>query len=243
MKKHRNRKAIAMIELIFAIVIMGIALMSAPNLISQASNSTINVSQQEAIAAGATEMNSILTRAWDENDTNDTSYNPILVVDEDIDPLNEATGADGHGTGKRVGTPRDASRGFITSNGKRLNASTLGVDSNDGDVKDDIDDFDDSNVSLITIETTDTQTGDYIDKSLVMAVDAQYIDSPDINYHEQNISFNSPFANINNTDTTNIKSVSIRVTSDEHSDVLHTNIALRAFICNIGTYKLQRRSF
>jgi hypothetical protein len=245
MKVHTNRKAIAMIELIFAIAIMGIALMSAPTLISQSSSSTIGVVQQEAIAAGATEINMILTRAWDENNTNDINYNPILITNENasISALTEATDTDGNGTGKRVGTPREASRGFITSSGQRLNASAIGIDGNDGGIEDDIDDFDNANISLTNIETTDTQTGDYIDNTLTMAVNIEYINSPNITYHNQNINLDSPFSNINTVNTTNIKSISVRVTSDTHSSVLDTDITLKAFMCNIGSYKLNRRAF
>jgi len=93
------------------------------------------------------------------------------------------------------------------------------------------------------IETTDTQTGDYIDNTLTMAVNIEYINSPNITYHNQNINLDSPFSNINTVNTTNIKSISVRVTSDTHSSVLDTDITLKAFMCNIGSYKLNRRAF
>ena len=73
-----QRKAIAMIELIFAIVIMGIALMSAPTLISVSSKSTYTALQQESITAAVSQINMIMTGAWDEMDTNSTIGEPVL---------------------------------------------------------------------------------------------------------------------------------------------------------------------
>ena len=65
----KNRKAIAMIELIFAIVIVGIALLSVPNLIYRATESGYTAMQQEAIAAAASDISLILTKRWDEANT------------------------------------------------------------------------------------------------------------------------------------------------------------------------------
>ena len=66
------RKAIAMIELIFAIVIMGIILMSAPMLISNASQSGYVAMQQEGINEAATQVNMIMGHYWDENNVDET---------------------------------------------------------------------------------------------------------------------------------------------------------------------------
>jgi len=51
--KVKSRKAIAMIELIFAIVVIGIALLSVPNLIYTATESGYTSLQQEAIASAS----------------------------------------------------------------------------------------------------------------------------------------------------------------------------------------------
>jgi hypothetical protein len=70
MNKTTLRPAIAMVELIFAIVIMGIVLMSAPMLISTASKSGYVAIQQEAINEAASQVNMIMGYHWDENNTN-----------------------------------------------------------------------------------------------------------------------------------------------------------------------------
>jgi len=54
MRNHQvltyHRKAIAMIELIFAIVVMGIVMLSAPMLVNKATQSSYVALQQESIA-------------------------------------------------------------------------------------------------------------------------------------------------------------------------------------------------
>jgi len=246
MKLHIKRKAVAMIELIFAIVIMGIALMSAPNLISQASMGSLSAVQQEAIAACASEMGMIMTRHWDEADTNESDFSPILVVDEDIDDLNEAIGADGNGTGRRKGTPQASSRSFLTASGQRLNASVaLNEDADDAGEFDDIDDFNGHTTTLsvgVIGEDTDAQTGDYIDTTLEIDSNVWYIPSPTGSYASVNKNFNTPFAG-GAGGTSNIKAISATITSSGHNTELNTNITLRAFMCNIGTYELKRRTF
>jgi len=238
-----HRKALAMIELIFAIVIMGLALMSAPRLISQAQTGGLAVVKQEAIAACATEVGMIMTRAWDEADTNESDYAPILVVEEDITALNETTYADGNGTGKRIGIPQSASRSFLTSSGQRLNASSIANE--DVDEYDDIDDFNGYTTTLSSESTTSTEQGDYIDDSLTMTTTVNYISTnttPDDEYKSETVNYNSPFSN-SATITTNVKFISTNIVSGSHSDVLDTNITLKAFMCNIGTYTLKRRTF
>jgi hypothetical protein len=241
---YTKRKAVAMIELIFAIVIMGIALMSAPTLISQASQGSLTVVQQEAIVAGATEIGMIMTRAWDEADTDDTNYNPILATVENntVPELAEVIGVDGNGTGKRVGIPQPSSRSFLTSDGQRLNAGAIQADAGD---LDDIDDFD-GRVTTLGVQTaadaTTTEEGDYIDISLQITTAVAYNDSPATgNYATTTISFDSPFSVAANS--ANIKSIITRVTSGSHDAELDTDITLRAFMCNIGSYELNRRTF
>ena len=245
-KLHIKRRAVAMIELIFAIVIMGIALMSAPNLISQASMGSLSAVQQEAIAACATEMGMIMTRHWDEADTNESDFSPVLVVDENIADLNEAIGADGNATGRRVGTPQSSSRSFLTASGQRLNATALANLGADGGDLDDIDDFNDHNATLslgVSTESTTTSSGDYVDASLQMNTSVGYISSPTGSYSASRIkNFNAPFS-ITPANSTNVKYISTTITSGAHDSTLHTNIILKAFMCNIGTYDLKRRTF
>lgn len=78
---NKFKNGIAMIELIFAIVIIGVTLMSAPMLINQSINSSNIAMQQEAITATASHNGMILTKYWDEAGTlTQDGQSPILVT-------------------------------------------------------------------------------------------------------------------------------------------------------------------
>jgi len=96
MRTDRQRPAIAMIELIFSIVIMGLVLLSAPMLISTATKSTTVALQQEGINEVASRINMILTYEWDENDASSlcAAFPSILRVTNGDDEL-EAVAATG----------------------------------------------------------------------------------------------------------------------------------------------------
>lgn len=230
------RPAIAMIELIFAIVVMGIVMMSAPMLISTATKSTYVALKQEGINEAASRVNMIMGYAWDENNTQDNYVFPILHV------TSGDTALDVNGnTARRIGTPMASQRTFILSdaNSSDLNASPLGSDGGDTD---DIDDFiGDINLTLIeaaTVNYTETTTVN-INTAVSYITDGSYTPNG-----SKEISFSPSFSS-SPTGTTNIKSIIVTLTSTDtaNADVLEKTIILRAFSCNIGGYKLKERVF
>lgn len=227
----KGRKAIAMIELIFAIVIIGITLMSAPMLISQASKSAYTSITQEAIAAGAAEISMILARAWDENNTNITTGAPILNVSNGDPDLNAANRANVF--------PNNllSTRSYSNNLGDTdMNASmTLGSDSGDFD---DLDDKDGVSILLKDYNATTTQEGDLIDKTITMLTTISYID--DNASWSSGMSY-SPTIPSSVSASTNIKAIDINLTSGSSASELGKTIVFKAFSANIGTYKLQRR--
>jgi len=244
MNTIRFRKAVAMIELIFAIVIMGIVMMSAPRLLSQASKSSVMVAQQEAIASVSTNIGMILTRHWDEQDTNKSIRPPILVTKGNVD-LSQIR-INGKPTGNMKGMPALSSRSFLTSLGKELNA-TVATDFTKEKDYDDVDDYNGDSAKLgnpLSTDFTTTQAGDYIDDSLVITTTVSYIsDNPTSgSYSSSRLNLNAPFSSASGS-TSNIKSVINNVKSGDHDDELGVDVTLRAFTCNIGTYKLETRSF
>ena len=233
-KIKRMRPAIAMIELIFAIVIMGIVLMSAPRLISTAAKSGYVAIQQENINEAATRINMIMGYHWDENNVDDRFLAPILgftTVNTDLSEFGT--------TGRRLGTPQTSYRSFIRSDGTDdLNASTtLGSDGS-GEVEDDMDDFiGDTNLTQIELSNID-----YIETvSINIATNIAYnADSVTGGYNQSDIVFN-PF--IAAGGTTNIKSITTTLTTTSSFEELDKEIVLRAFTCNIGEYRLEERNF
>lgn len=244
-----QRRGIAMIELIFAIVIMGIVLMSAPMIISTATKSGYVAMQQESIAAAASEIGMILTRHWDEGDTDENLSAPILQAAGDTD-LNEETYPDGNGTGVRAGSSVYSKRNFLTSTGGgRLTATPSSSFTAEGDF-DDIDDYNgnDTILSVYNIENIETKIGNYIDTNITIRTTVSYInDTPTSGTYEgssQTIKLNNPFNHSPSpSGTTNIKFVNIRLTTSNPASELDKVIILNAFTCNIGTYELDKRSF
>ncbi len=219
-KLFSGRKAIAMIELIFAIVIIGITLMSVPNLIVQAAKSGYTSLQQEAIATASSQISLILAMAWDENDNNATGDEPMTVTS---------------GDGKLNSRPGAPWRNFdVISPLTTLPATPIGDESNDFD---DIDDADGTTMQLRNFETTDPETGDLVDIHVSISTTVDYAnDSPTTGDYNTASSIVYDFNPIAGTPTTNIKFISTTLTTTNPATELEKTIILRAFACNIGTY-------
>jgi len=240
----QKRPGIAMIELIFAIVIMGITLMSAPMLISISSKSSIVALQQESIAAAVTQMNMILTAEWDNMDTNATIREPVLTTDSTI--FNQCTG----GATKPKGVTSDSGRYCIGLDGSGpYGASSIGTDGTLGETLsyDDVDDYDGQSYS-VTIYAGDqyaTNLGDYIDKNISITSYIYYGDdtprdsSDTVKNYQKYTTFDNPFRHKNPTvGTTNIKLVHVQLTSTNTAEeIADKQINFSAFVCNVGAPK------
>jgi hypothetical protein len=223
MNKITLRPAIAMIELIFAIVIIGIVLMSAPMLISTASKSGYVAIQQEGINEAATKVNMIMGYHWDEWSADELFLDPILGVSSaGHNDLNESGT-----TGRRIGTPKESYRSFVRSDGTDdLNASTtLGFDGTESE--DDMDDFQGASTLFFTGETS---TNEYVETTTINISTA-------ISYSTDTL----VSGGYNQSDITNIKSIITTLSSSSGIDELNKTIILRAFSCNIGGYKLEEK--
>ena len=235
MKRKYLRDAIAMIELIFAIVVMGIVMMSAPMLISTATKSGYVAIQQEAINEAASQVNIILGYPWDESNTIE-SYDPVVLsTASTVSDLNE-NGT----TGLRIGTPKESYRKFFSSTGQRGTASNIGSDTGD---QDDIDDFDDTQIHLQQKESGGT--ADYIETTTIdidRTVAYMLDDENGTGYADGGggtLTFKPTFTS--NIATTNIKRIQVTLTSSSTAEELDKSITLNAFSCNIGSFALEER--
>jgi hypothetical protein len=222
-----------MIELIFAIVIMGIVFLSVPNLISVATKSGYISLQQESIAVAASQLNLLLTKQWDENNVIDTS-----------------TGIDGTtilntgGTASLAARPGAKSRSFVTSTGNGpWSATSIGSEVSDFD---DIDDAHGTLMSLRNFSDTNISSGDIIDINIHISTIVDYVTDSTSGPHDYNTSKTIQY-NFTSTPitpagtTTNIKAVSISLTTSDSTQELDKNISLKAFTTNIGSYSPARR--
>ena len=228
MIKKQLRTAIAMIELIFAIVVMGIALLSAPMILGMSIQSANISMQQESIAATASELSLIMTHPWDEGDSNNTTGFGILRVAGGDPALNFGS--------------RDVAYNRIFNNAPMKENASLAEDFGNGDdiPLNDIDDFHGvvSTVALYNsvseVSNLGNNEGEYLkgaNFTLTTAVD--YINDA-ADYANGSVAFNPPFST--SGASTNIKRIRVTLTPagnpppPEHDQL----ITLSAFVCNIG---------
>ena len=228
------RPAIAMIELIFSLVIMGIVLMSAPMLIHTAADSTSVALQQEGINEAASRINLILTYPWDNAvnaDSNCSTLPSILGVEDNTSGLNN-----------RPGVPSNSNaHGSTCGSSGFLYATPIGQEI--VGVVDDLDDFNqDSNLTVLDLGTGGT---DYLEKNTVkMATKINYASdqlSTGVYAASQNITFN--FSPDEANQTTNIKAITVTLTSRSGVNELNKTIVMRAFSCNVGGFMYEQRTF
>lgn len=234
--KKELRPAIAMIELIFALVIMGIVLMSAPQLISTAAKSGYVTIQQESINEAAAQVNMVLGYYWDEAAADESFLPPVLHVGAGNSDLNES------GTsGLRKGTPRLSQRSFIRDDSQELNATAIASLGSDSTDRDDVDDFSgDTNLTLVAGSSADYIETDTININTAVS----YItDGGSYAPNSSNEITFSPNFSSSPGDTTNIKRITVTLTSTADIDELEKNIVLNAFSCNIGATEFEERSF
>ena len=238
---HHFRPAIAMIELIFALVVMGLVLTSVPQLLTTASSSGYVAIQQESISEAATQVNIIMGYAWDENNTIE-EHETVLLTNGNAD-LNATTGGI---PPRRAGTPLRSQRLFISYDAKEFNATRpakLGADAGD------LDDIDDFNGVTTLYQAEASANSDYIEKGANINIrrtvsymgdnvtGGTYIDPT----ADNTIGFVPAFNAAALTNTSNIKHIQVTLTSTSNVDELNKSIVLHAFSCNIGSYTLEER--
>lgn len=224
------RKAASMIELVIAIVVMGIAMMTLPMMLTTVQSNNTFAMQQEAILIARTQMGDIITYPWDEYSTNSNS--DFAVLDTNSSDLTSSIykrSPDQNST-RRVGHVKGNKRRKFFST-KVYASYPLGQE---GTEYDDIDDFNDENKGLSNdANDTNATIGYKVYKDLNMTISVKYIS--DIN-STVIFDFNQTSAPIG---TTNIKMIQVSLTNSQ----LDGNISLRAFSCNIGANQLLRRTF
>jgi type II secretory pathway pseudopilin PulG len=248
-KTISHKRGIAMVELIFSLVIMGIVLLSAPMLIQQSINSGNIALQQEAIVAAASQTSVVLSMHWDENNNSNSAVSPMLDIDrapfdfdETTTPLGLKDGVAGRISTSTAGTTLPPTLPADFGIDPTADENTTELDFTDFD---DVDDYDNSNFSLTVFnsETTTADVGDYIDVNITMATAINYAEDRVSSVVPTNtIPLNGSTLNLNNninknalTTPSNIKFIRVNLTSNSGIKELEKNITFEAFSCNIGT--------
>ena len=241
MKQIRNfplRPAIAMIELIFAITIMGIVLMSAPMMIGSAVKSSTVAFQQESIAIAAAHTASLMTYAWDEQNTDGRGQDNVLCTQSTVSAFDCNNSSDNTRIRKAANNP---AYNIMASAKNTFGDPDPDVGTGSTEIiLDDVDDFDGNTTQLtITNDTpTETNEGDYMDQTVSVSTQVSYAaDAPSGSSGLSSCSSNSGCAYSQPASSggtvTNVKLIRTTLTSTA-SGMEDKNIVLNAFMCNIG---------
>ncbi len=220
------KKASSMIELVIAIVVMGIAMMTLPLMLTRVQNNNTFAMQQEILLAIKTKIGDIITYKWDENSIAGTSNVAVLDVNNSDSELERFP--DNNST-RRVGHINQNKRRKFFSN---ITAATLPGQWNTGTPFDDIDDFT-GTVKFNAVGGLDYRF------NFDMTTDVGYI--RDIaNYKGRSIN-NFIFSGnklANAAGSTNIKIITVTVKGKDIS-----SFKLQTYSSNIGGSRLLRRTY
>lgn len=221
----------SMIELVFAIIIMGIVVMSLPLILMQTQSGSALALEQETILAIKTRLTFILSHEWDTN-----SYDSNVSMSRVLD-TNASTSADSAFYVNDTNSTRRS--GHVKADERRRLRDDRKAPTPDGGTHwqassgTDIDDFDD-NTTTATVIATDM---DYIfDLNLSSTVNYITDSLTSGNYNSSQtivFTFNTSSTPSN---ATNIKMISVASSINDHT------ITLRAFATNIGESGILKRS-
>jgi len=219
------RKAASMLELVIAIVVMGIAVMTLPILLLKTQSNNEYTLQQEIILAARTKMGDTLTYRWDENSLiHDKIF--VLKTGGDSD-LNISSSGNIRRIGHVVGSKR---RKFSNDLNSSIPVANLGPDGGD---LDDIDDFD-GQTDTLKIGSQVTSL-DYHFTDFNLSTSVVYI-SDNANYGNPNLNFT--FDTNASTTTSSIKMLTLKVKGPNSLP-----FTIRSYSCNIGESELLRKAY
>ena len=220
------RKATSMIELVIAIVVMGIAVMTLPILLLKTQSNNAYTLQQEIILAARTKMGDTLTYRWDEHSLIDGKI--FILKTNGNSELNATIGSENI---RRIGNIKgDKRRRFSPDFNSSTPVANLGPDSGD---LDDIDDFD-GKVNTLELSSQSTSL-DYHFTDFNLTTTVVYV-SDSANYNNQNLNF--VFGTTPSATTSNIKMLTLKVSGSNN-----TPFTVRSYSCNIGESELLRKAY
>jgi hypothetical protein len=228
-----------MIELIFALVIMGIVFITLPViLLNEGTNVERNL-MQEAIFASATKISQILTYSWDENSAPDTA----VLASANVVEVTSAGLLDRNSSDFRVGHVPQALHRRMTPASAIRSATAAGPDADDAGVPDDIDDF---NVAGTVNLTSLTGAAGY-KKAYRVTTTVSYVDDYNFRNATSYASGTIDFTFGTNPvvgDTTNLKMIEIS-TDQNNSDGWSADpiLVLRSYSANIGETDFYNRTY
>ena len=228
------RRGASMLELVVAIVVMGIAVMALPLMLSQTKSNNEFAMQQEAILAARTKLGDVMTYAWDEANVALTDATLVLDTNDtgSDTELNKVNGSRriGHVFGDKRRKGYDV-QVLSTASG------ALGTDTGETQLSDydDIDDFHNTSQQLFNSGEATISGQDYKFTDMNLTTRVLYIDDSATYINPTINDFAFTTANANRR--SNIKMVEITVSGSQ------TNFVLRSYSSNVGESELLRRTW
>jgi len=211
--KNLKKYSFTIIELILAIVIIGIVVVTIPMLLSTSSKFYDNAIKEQSFFNAYSLMTLITNEYWDENNTKDENYYKVLTSDngdselkcsrKGVLELNNSSGAD-----------------CATDDNK---TSSISIDENE----------DENNVSTFD-DIDDFNSYSTLVEDINFSVKVWYLDDS-TDYSKKNIFFNVK----SKKDDSNIKMIEINVTNTQNNELISV---LKYFSSNIGMVKIESRS-
>ena len=232
------RKAFSFIELVVAIVVMGIVFLTVPLILSETQRSSALAIQQEAVMAGMTQLVNTMSYRWDERQTDDTLNGGYAKV---LDTKNGASAfqcINMNGSRWRRGHFRETDRRrCYNSERNATDATALGPDGGD---LDDIDDIIMTNEELLVSASSAQELNASFEykKNYEINLSIYYIDdNTGFDYNQTTVTGSIPTTTSAGLISTNIKMLSATIVSTEGEKVV-----LRSFLTNIGEYKIYHKT-
>ncbi len=220
-----KRLAFTLFELIFAILIISIAVISLPMMSQTATDSIEESTVQEAIFAASTVLNQEITYKWDENSTNG-GIASSRVIWTSINDCNQTTKRrDGH-----INQPKH--RRCNDNNFSLMQPSMIGFDNDDGTTVDDLDDLDGSTTLLFTSSSGSSLTSvEGYKKSYNRTVNVDYVA-----FGEQDLTIlDHPTTKLSR----DMKEIKITITDDDGNIVT----LLKTYSANIGEVDIHSKVY
>ncbi len=211
----KKRDAIAMLELIFAIVVMGIAMLAIPMITSQSFKGSEAALMQESVAAAASQIEAIGAKPWDNANALQDTVSILTTQSGSFDTRSGLV----EGTGLVVGNSRNLTSTVATAVNTDINNTDIG-------------DFNGSTAALTVYNSQNSRIvdGDYVDQNISIGSTVNYTPDDAIVLGANTVFNYNPAAN--SAITTSIKSIAVTLTSTNVA--LPKTIILRSFSCNIG---------
>ncbi len=237
-----KRKGFTLIELIFAIVIVAIIVLSIPMMNMINAKATEGSIAQEAVFASSAKLMQTLSFPWDENSSDiEQILEGATVLSGVVNIPNGTVSLDFNDTVCRPGLIVRRCR--IDQNGSEVNVSELGNDNISALVRG----LDDSNGTFAMVNTATSSEG--YKNQYSMRVDVAYVsDNTDsagaaIDYNATDPfgANNFVFSNTVSANKTNLRLITISTFRSD--DAVNPVTVLRAYGANIGEIKPYRRTY